>query len=277
MDLIDNVLISILAATDAIFIPDRDPRHPVRHVALYERRRDFPMRGVSWGSDRVLPGLGAAGRKQVQRVVEQAIAKGLVLAFKPRTKTLGVRLTDEGDTRARALVGLPRFAEALAMLDQVRALTVALGGGRRWIPETWLAGVEWGDNSRRRAFVAVEEYMLPALHRGLVISNGSIRGHIWYDLTPAGLAVTKRRAGGKVTAAPDSMTLPAPDDEARGEYYARVRDELAALCSAQLENEREIGEIPLSLGIGLPTYLKDRPASVAAPLVNADAYLAASA
>lgn len=276
MDLIDNVLISILAATDAIFIPDRDPRHPVRHVALYERRRDFPMRGVSWGSDRVLPGLGAAGRKQVQRVVEHAIGKGLVHAFKPRTKTLGVRLTDEGDTRARALAGLPAFADALAMLDQIRAFVVAIGGGRRWIPETWLAGVEWGDNSRRRAFVAVEEYLLPALQRGLVISNGSIRGHIWYDLTDAGLALAKRRAAGKAIT-PASVMPPAPDNEARCEYYERVRDELAALCSAQLENEREIGEIPLSLGIGLPCYLKDRPASVAAPLVNADAYLVASA
>jgi hypothetical protein len=275
MDLIDNVLISILAATDAIFIPDRDPCHPVKHVALYERRRDFPMRGVPWGSDRVLPGLGAAGRKQVQRVVEQAIGKGLVHAFKPRAKTLGVRLTDEGDARARAIAGLPGYADALAMLDQIRALVTALGGGRRWIPETWLAGLDWGDDSRRRAFVAVEEYLLPALHRGLVVSNGSIRGHTWYDLTPAGLALTKRRASKPAPAPADKF--PESEIEARGEYYERVHQELASLCSAQVENEREIGEIPLSLGIGLPCHVSDRPASVAPPLVNADAYLRPSA
>ena len=62
-DLEDSTLIAILAATDAVFIPDRDPMAGRRHTVIRERRQTA---AVPWPSEKVLPGLDDAGRKQVQ-------------------------------------------------------------------------------------------------------------------------------------------------------------------------------------------------------------------
>lgn len=59
----DQILLAVLAATDAVFLPDRDPLAHPRHAVIYERRRAFLHRGVPWASERVLPGLDDAARK----------------------------------------------------------------------------------------------------------------------------------------------------------------------------------------------------------------------
>ena len=50
--LLDRIEVTILAATDAVFIPDRDPNANPRHQVISERRRTFPDRGSPWSSDR---------------------------------------------------------------------------------------------------------------------------------------------------------------------------------------------------------------------------------
>ncbi len=44
MDLHDKTLVTILAASDAVFIPDRDPTARPRHQVISERRWKFPER-----------------------------------------------------------------------------------------------------------------------------------------------------------------------------------------------------------------------------------------
>lgn len=251
MDLADDILLSILVATDAIFIPDRDPRDHVRHVVLYERRRDFPLRGVPWGSEMVAPGLGDAGRKEVQRTLETLAAQGLVESFRPHgVKTLGVKLTDRSEAKLRARCGLPGMPESFAELDRLYRFLVDFDMtsceflGRIWTPEPTFTGVRWGDNDRRHAYVELEERFLPALNRNLLISNCSVRGHCWYSINQAGFKLAEQRAEtGAIPEAP--ADLPARDEEARCEYYTRLHDALADLRTGTPENDREIGDYPM--------------------------------
>ena len=154
------------------------------------------------------------------------------------SKTLAVRLTDAGDQRARAMAGLPRVEASLPVIEQIRTLMagdeVCDASGKVWVPETALAGVRWGDNARRKAFVDVEEKLLPALTRRWVESNCSVQGHCWYTLGPvepsSPLAISD---------------LPQASDAARGEYYHRVELEIEALARSRPDCEREIGELPM--------------------------------
>lgn len=146
MELTNDILLAILAATDAVFIPDRDPMDFNRHVVIYERRRDFPDAGIPWASEKAMPGLDETGRKQVQRALEDLVGQGLVDALRPKgAKTVGVKLTDAGEARVRALCGLPLFEGTQAAVDQlVRLLeddSACVFQGRIWTPETVLAGV----------------------------------------------------------------------------------------------------------------------------------------
>lgn len=239
----DEILFAVLAATDAVFIPDRDPTARPRCVVIYERRRDFPHFGVPWASEKVLPGLDDAGRKQVQRSLEHLAAIGMVETVQPKAvKTLGVRLTDAGDAHVRALAGLPTLADALPVVRRIYDLLSADVAcqflGRVWVPETALAGVRWGDNDQRHKLVEVEELLLPALVRNYAVSNCTVRGHCWYTITPAGFDAIK-------SPPPLASDLPDADADARREYYGRIHLEIRALAAAKPDNEREIGEIPM--------------------------------
>jgi len=235
-DLEDSALIAILAATDAVFIPDRDPLASPRHTVIWERRRTA---AVPWASEKVLPGLDDAGRKQVQRGLDELVARGWVATVEPNaSKTLAVRLTDAGDRRARALAGLPQVEASLPIIEQIRTLMagdeVCDHVRRVWVPETALAGVRWGDNEHRHAFVEVEEKLLPALTRRWVESNCSVQGHCWYTLGPVA-----------PSSPPAAADLPQASDWARGEYYHRMEMEIEALARSRPECERESGEIPM--------------------------------
>jgi hypothetical protein len=238
----DEILSAVLAATDAVFVPDRDPTAHGRHVVIYKRRRDFPHFGIPWASEKVLPGLDDTGRKQVQRSLEHLAVIGMVETIQPKAvKTLGVRLTDAGDAHVRALAGLPTLSDALPVVQRIYDLladdVACQFLGRVWIPETALAGVRWGDNDHRHKLVEVEELLLPALTRGYADSNCTVKGHCWYTITPAGLDAIK--------SPPTAGELPAASIDARREYYSRSHLEIRALAAARPANEREIGEIPM--------------------------------
>ena len=242
LSLSDQIMLSILAATDAVFIPDRDPKARPRHVVIYEHRWAFVKAGIPWSSEKVQPGLDETGRKQVQRALDDLVRQDRVVSFQPHAaKTLGVRLTEEGDHYARALAGLPGVADAVPMMERLLELERGPDAcgflGRLWIPETVLAGVRWGDNERRHAFVEAEEKLLPALVRGWGESNCSGHGHCWYCVWPAGRKDLQKSL--------PTIELPAPTEQARGKYYYRVRQELEGLAMASPQCDREIGEIPM--------------------------------
>lgn len=239
----DQILLAILAATDAVFIPDRDPLAHPRHAVIYERRKAFAYSGIPWASERVLPGLDDTGRKQVQRMLDELAIAGLVQTFQPKgAKTLGASLSAAGEARARALAGLPALCDALAavgqLADLLRSDAACAFQGRTWLPETARAGVPWGDHEHRHAFVELEETFLPALVRGWAESNCSVQGHCWYALTDAG----REQLGKPARPTPEQ---PASNDQARREYYFRMKNEMYALASAKPDCEREIGEIPM--------------------------------
>jgi hypothetical protein len=234
----DRILLSLLAATDAVFIPDRDPLRRNRHALLWERRKYFDQRGIPWASKLVDAGNSESGRKQAQRGIEQLTRARMVEVFRPNhSKTQGIRLTSSGDQYTRALAGLPTLLSSLSLLPKLRELSDSDAArpflGRTWVPETALTGVRWGDNDQRHKYVDLEEQLLPALVRGWVVSNCSIRGHCWYSLVE----------GAPPMAVP--AKYPEKTDEARAEYYRRIHEEISALMVATPENDREIGQIPM--------------------------------
>jgi hypothetical protein len=240
----DQILLAVLSATDAVFLPDRDPLAHPRHVVIHERRQGFVHGGVPWASERVLPGLDDAARKQVQRSLDELALEGLVLTYQPKgAKTLGVRLAHSGDARARALVGLPTLHDAVGLLAQLADITrhdaTCAFLGRTWVAETALAGVRWGDHANRHRFVEIEDRLLPALVRGWAVSNCSVQGHCWYSITSAGRELLTQQPAVAMTEGVVSC------ESARREYYHRVRQELLTLAAAKPECEREIGEIPM--------------------------------
>jgi hypothetical protein len=219
-------------------------QQPSARSSHCDRRSVFTQAGIPWSSENVQRGLDETGRKQVQRALDDLVGRNRVISFQPNTvKTLGVRLTGQGDQYARALAGLPGVADAVPMVERLTALEEGPDAceflGRIWIPETVLAGVRWGDNQHRQAFVDVEERLLPALVRGWVGSNCSMYGHCWYCVRPAGRKDLRKSLS--------PMELPAASEQARSEYYSRIREEYEGLSTAQPRCDREIGEIPMPL------------------------------
>jgi hypothetical protein len=56
----DQILLAVLAATDAVFLPDRDPLAHPRHAVIHERRQAFVHGGVPWASERAAEPSGGA-------------------------------------------------------------------------------------------------------------------------------------------------------------------------------------------------------------------------
>jgi hypothetical protein len=242
LSLPDQIMLSILAATDAVFIPDRDPGARPRHAVICERRWALAKAGIPWSSEKVQRGLDETGRKQVQRALDDLVGRNRVVSFQPHAaKTLGVRLTNTGDSYARALAGLSGVADAVPMIERLMELESgpdACGfSGRVWVSETVLAGIGWGGNEHRHGSVEVEEKLLPALARGWAKSNCSANGHGWYGVWPKGRTDLRKFL--------PSIELPTATENARSEYYYRVREELEELATAQPRCDREIGEMPM--------------------------------
>jgi hypothetical protein len=235
MELENLALIAILAATDAVYIPSREPMSHAHRVKCERRRANC----IPWTSDMVMTSRDDAARKHAQRALDELVQRGFVETFQPNnSKTLAVRLTDVGDEYARALVGLPQVETSLSVIEELRkhqaGPIVCDHDGRVWVPETVLTGVRWGDSAKRKAFVHMEEKLLPGLVRGWVESNCSIQGHCYYTL-------------GKVEpgSPPELENPPIQSDDAKGEYYIRIHEEIEVLSWAKLECEREIGHIPM--------------------------------
>jgi hypothetical protein len=241
----DEILLTILAKTDAAFWPIRNHDCPGR-VLFYERRWGFLTAGLPWASGAA----SDAGRKAAQRDLEKLAAPGKVLTYKPRgVRTLGVRLSEKADDAMRRMIGLATYADALPLLDELhRRLTDGDGcdeGGRPWTSEQSLTGVKWGDNERRGYYVLLTEDAYPLLWRGLVESNASMQGHVWYGLTAAGLALAQERdRAGAAQEWPPSE--PADGEEGASDFYlATRRAEIAAIEAGSPEDKNEIGGIPM--------------------------------
>jgi hypothetical protein len=252
----DKTLISILAASDAVWRPMRraDWNAPAP-ANLWEARERFEARGVVWttsGSE--------AERKRSQRSLEQLSFDGM-LNLRGSNKGHGVRLTDKGDIFARALCGAPNVDAGHSSLSEVIQLARQVNqdgavNGARLTSELWLARLKnYSDTDDcRNKLWAVQTMMLAALWRGWVVSLSDCEGRVYYYSTEAGYATAKLPR----PALP--VDIPEYDDSADELYHAATIAARSMLRSAKPTRPNEIGYIslPCSLDLRRPRTRKGK-------------------
>ncbi len=238
----DHLLIRILASTDALWLPNRDYSNR-RGACIWEHRQAYRATGVRWASE----GGSDAGRQAGGRLLSATTRAGLLVTARPRnTKTIGAKLTDAGEARARALAGLPGLADALhtmRVLESFEDHPEAVADSRL-VPETIVAGVDarWhglDTPEDRRPLVVVENLLLPALSRGWVEAQSDMQRRVYYAMTDRGAAA--------LLSPPDlAGDVPDEDPEAVAEYLRRLEVGAAAWSRMTPDKPGEIGPIPLS-------------------------------
>ncbi len=126
-----EILVRVLAKTDALYAPDRGglpDRHSHLAANLAQHRRRYVARGVPWASEAA----GDVHRKESQRTLDDLVLQNALVADRQAGRTIGVRLTDQADAYTRSLVALPTLAEAWPTLLLLRELTRTM----RRAPET---------------------------------------------------------------------------------------------------------------------------------------------
>jgi len=248
----NEILLSILAKADAVFWPIRNHDTPGRTL-FYERRRVFLSAGVPWASGAA----SEAGRKAAQRELDALRGEGLVKAYNPRgARTLGVRLTGSADDDLRRMIGLATYADALGFLDELYrrrhdpdgfdGIGTGAGGKPPWSSEEALTGIRWGDNDNRGYYVLLTYDLYPLLWRGLVKSNSSVRGHVWYGLTAKGYELARRRDEAAQATGEHPPVPPEPGDEDAFDFYHdRRMEEIDAIECGTPKDSRDLGDIPL--------------------------------
>jgi hypothetical protein len=257
---VDTILLMVLGATDAIWLPDRQSRSHKRHTLIYERRQAFNVAGVLI---RNLAGEGAdeAQRQRSTRALRQAVAKKLLTVHHPKwARAIGCNLTVAGDFRARSLADLPVYNHAqLARLAAHQDSPMTMDARRfvytkdgpkdvslPWIPEVLLAGVrDAADPDQRAKLVRLEDELLPLIVSAEICSAANIHGGVWYAATLVGREVLRGPA-------PPLPALPEPVDEARQLYFAALQAANDNLETAPPRCAGEIGELCLPVSYDHP-------------------------
>lgn len=234
MEFNDRLLISILAAQDALWLPMRKWKHPRPGNTSIARRR-FPTAGVHFSV-----GGGTAERKAGSEAMIAMAAAGLV-KMDGKTRSTAVRLSDEAEDRARALAGLPRFAKSIKVLCRLGELTTlarteTFNYRDDWINEANLADAKWED---AEALMDLEDALLPALSRGIVKAHSTCSGHVAYRLMTPSPTGTR----------PKSVRFGIDDDAGLWYYDERARHDF--ILVSRDRSGGDIGGHPLALGVGI--------------------------
>ena len=216
-------LTDILARVDALFIAPRRYRDArpfsLRAAAGIDERR---QRNLTGDGLPYLIGGDAAERQQGARLLDELATMGAVELTTRGGRRSGLRLTEGGDSVARALVAAFDVQHAWRLLTTLGELAVTTHlhwVGAAWVRETALA------ESLGTNIAGIEFLSLPLKQRGLVADGIDQDGRVAYSLTAAGLEAA--------TADPPAppATLPAMDDTLADEYTAKIEryaDERAA-------------------------------------------------
>ncbi len=234
----DEMLLQVVARTDAIFLPYRRSENASRG-ALWKARKAFPDRGCRWRAG----GGSGAERTRASGRLRALVGSGKLKAYGGKTQISHVRITQGEYDRQRARCGLATLAEVLPALDVFLAAEIEQGGP--WLSECALAETEYTHPRASHIFGAVQDDMLPLMVAGLVATNSDTAGRAYYSLTPAGQAEARRRADSGEANADAFPPDPAPGDDDALRLYAAIRRAERELLVDDDEGG-EIGDIPLS-------------------------------
>lgn len=228
---LDPLLLRILAATDALWLPVRTWPEAMTHWQLRQR---FLSHG--WALDAASEGANRA--EQSRRLRALAGAGHLSIRYQQRTPL--VRLSDATEDRLRATIG-----HAGSILGGWLTCERVAEVGGEWVPEWKLAGWDAARPARSgddvtRELVLVEDLALPALIRGWLESNASARRRVAYRLTDAGRRQLSQPAP------TDTTARRLFDPEAAAAYAGLLAEHRERLVAMVRPDEREIAPIPLA-------------------------------
>lgn len=229
------IIVRVLAATDAIWVPLRTWNRPLT-TNVYFARQAFHKSGVPWESG----GATEAERKSLQRALEGLAQAGAVEVRKPnRVRSLSVRLCDDAEDTARRLVGMTDLCAAWVACHELARHSKRPGDAAlltdAFIRERLMCG-DVSDHEYAIEADSVQRMLLPALARGRVIALADCRGCVHYALTRSGWEWL------------DTEPLEHPETTPDAEMDELYRDHLAA-CRERLETAQnripELGDLPL--------------------------------
>jgi hypothetical protein len=130
-------------------------------------------------------GGSAAARKRQERELDRL--RDSVAFSRTGGRRTHWKLRDAADWRLRRIATSGDFPE---MTSALTALAIhekhAEETGDNLVPETWLAGAEWGAPEAAVRLLHLEEVFAPALCRGLTTAWSDREGRVAYALTAAG-------------------------------------------------------------------------------------------
>ena len=255
----DKILVQLLGATHAIWIPTRTWNLKLPTNVYFARER-FRQCGVRWASGE----RSGAAQQAASRAMSALRRDGLITSTRPAgVKTLYGKLTDRGETRACALADSPGLVDALDSLTALAALEStpdALPSG--WVSEGLLLG--WTDQTRptdlhefRMATGELTTEFFWGLTREWLQATSDVSGSAYYRLTPAGRAIL---------ADPPAIPKRLPKfDEAAAELYNESRKASRQEIFQADEPDAEIGDCPLSCSPTTRRMVAERERITAAP------------
>ena len=250
----ETILISLTAATDAVWLPSRESHGSDRiNPAVtnsYELRNQFRESGIAWSSG----GTNDAERKESQRALEDLKGDGAVTVAKPHgSKTLFAKLTDAAYSRTRRLCGLSGFEMGFSMLRLVAHFSVrpAMVMQDFLIPEIKLNGGKgWDGIPDGGTLYRVAQRTLPGLVAGWLDSRCDSQKHVYFWVTPLGWKLLDS------IPRPDFATEAIKRDSQFEMAYDRdLHRERANLATRTPNDDGELGWLPL------PVHHHDMPVS----------------
>ncbi len=239
----DRILNRVLAASDAIRLPIRDWSGHIsanREAAL----KILPTHGVPLR----VGGVDVARLTGEAQIAEAAATGLLEVRRHGRIKFPHVRLSDEGEARARALAGLPQREDGLRILRLVAASTLRtpITLDQLWLDEVALnEGRGWGfDASRedRRGLAFIEQDYLAASSAGWLTTNSTRYSHVRYAVTAAGWQEID------TPSKPTKISkLPKFEEEAEKLYVAERDAKIRDLAASKPALAGDIGTLPLGV------------------------------
>jgi DNA-binding transcriptional ArsR family regulator len=178
-----QILIKILAETDATFEPVRDETNS-RHLAgIWDRRKKYFARGLPIGI-----GGTELERKQFERHLDALERGGAVKCSRENGRRGFWKLADETEWPVRRLATGSDLPELLVLLLAVQAHQDAGFTNQEFVPEWSLAfgsRVPSGE-TYVGGILHVQDVAAPGLCRGFLTSCGDFHTHTGYHITTAG-------------------------------------------------------------------------------------------